>query len=157
MTFEVNEPQKALEEAEEIRTVEKLTIDAVRYKEKRSLDANAYFWVLADKIAKKLKSDKWTIYLLQLSKHGVFVDMQVKREAVSTLRGKFRYSEILDEYPEFSTVRCYFGSSSYDSQEMSDLIAGTVEDAKELGIETMTPDEIKALVAAWKGGKVDGY
>ena len=157
VTFLIYEKEKALEEIEKIKDVEKLTIEAKRYKKKRSLTANDYFWQLADKMAKKLKSDKWTMYLLQLSKYGVFVDMRIIPQAVKELDKTFRYVELLHETEEYTYVRAYYGSSTYDTEEMSNLIDGTVEDAKVLGIETMTPDDLERLVAVWKPNGVDSY
>lgn len=61
ITFEVNERSKAIEELEKIQNDE-LTINAEKVKEKRSLNANAYFWQLVDKIAKVLKSEKWSLH-----------------------------------------------------------------------------------------------
>ena len=52
--------------------------------------------------------------------------------------------------PGYKKVRTYFGSSSYDTREMSVLINSIVDDCKEQGIETMTPDELKSMVEAWK-------
>lgn len=151
ITFSVSEKEKALREVEEIKDVEKLDITAEKHRSKRSLDANAYFWVLCDKMAKRLGSDKWTIYLLQLSKYGVFADLQVKTQALEMLKEKFRYIEVLQEGEESCTVRCYFGSSTYNTKEMSDLIHGTVSDAEALGIDTITPEELDRMLAIWKG------
>ena len=50
------------------------------------------------------------------------------------------------------TVIAYYGSSSYDTAEMSRLVEAVVEEAKGLGVETMTPVELDRLKAAWKGG-----
>lgn len=133
-----------------------LVIDIKKYSPKRSLNANAYFWVLCDKIAKALGNDKDTIYLLQLSKYGVFVDVEIKRDALDYLRGKFRYVEDFDDgyTDDFTTARCYFGSSQYSRREMSDLINGTVQDAHDLGIKDIwTDEEIQALIENWEGSK----
>ena len=46
--------------------------------------------------------------------------------------------------------KIYRGSHTYDSYEMSKLIEGTVADAKEQGIDTKTPDEIRRMVSAWQ-------
>lgn len=46
-------------------------------------------------------------------------------------------------------LQCYFGSSTYDAKEMSVLIDGVVSECKEMGIETMTPDEIARLKSEW--------
>lgn len=154
LSFEINEKDKALEELHAIKELERLKIDVVKYRHKRSLDANAYFWQLCDKIAKRLGSDKWTIYLLQLSKYGVFVDVSVIREALPMLEREFRNTEILREMEWKGKagylVRCYYGSSDYDSKEMSELIEGTVNEAKELGIETLTPDELESMIEAMR-------
>lgn len=91
---------------------------------------------------------------MQLSRYGSFVDVEIIREAAETLAEKFRYTEMLDDYEDDPrvTVRCYFGSSLYSKEEMQRLIDGTVQDAKEIGVDTWTPDEIAAAIAAWKGG-----
>lgn len=150
VTFQIYEKEKALKELEAITEESELVIMAKPFKKKRSLDANAYFWVLCDKIAKRLGSDKWTIYLLQLSKYGVFADLEVKTQALQMLRDKFRYVEVLQENEESCKVRCYFGSSTYNTHEMSDLLNGTVGDAEGLGIETITPAEKERMLALWK-------
>lgn len=159
ITFEISDKDKALQEIDAIKDVDKLTIAAKKQRAKRSLDANAYFWLLCDRMAKRLNSDKWTIYLLQLSKYGVFADLAVDPEAVPLLKSKFRYVETLAASDEVMRVRCYFGSSTYNTQEMSDLINGTVSDANGLGVDTMTPDEINHMLAAWKASGLDtnGY
>ena len=150
----------AIEDEEAIAKLEKdkdkiLVLETKRHSDKRSLNANAYFWVLCDKMAKVLRTTKEAIYSLQLSRYGVFVDLDIERPAMSLLQGKFRYIEevIEDRLTESDriTARCYFGSSSYTKEEMARLIDGTVEDAKELGIDTWTPDEIERAIAAWEG------
>ncbi len=45
------------------------------------------------------------------------------------------------------------GSHTYDNKEMSALIDGTVEDAKEMGIETLSPGEIERLKALWNSNQ----
>lgn len=155
ISFQVDEKEKALEEIESIKEEERLTIDVKKFRKRRSLDANGYFWQLVDKMAKKLGSDKWTIYLLQISNYGVFTDVAVVCEAVPILERTFRYTEILQEIDLSGkpgrVVRCYAGSSTYDTKEMGELIEGTVRDARQLGIETLTPDEQEMLISAWKG------
>lgn len=166
VSFEIAEygEGKALSELQDLQGIEKLTIDAKKYREHRSIDANAYCWQLIDKIAKKLGVDKWTWYLHCIREYGVFQDLKIKPEAVFILRRYFRYIEPFNDgygantgdsegnEADLITVRCYFGSSKYDSKEMSDLIGGVVREAQELGIETLTPDEQARLISVWKGG-----
>lgn len=155
MTFEILNQSKAIEEADAIKD-EKLLIDVVKYKEKKSLNANSYFWVLADKIAKAVKSDKWTIYLMLLCKYGVFVDVCVIPEAVEDMKAHlqrdFRYIEVIEE-GEMSIVRCYYGFHTYSKDEANALIQATVEEAKLLGIETLTPNEIAEMMAHFEKEK----
>lgn len=149
--FEVD--RENLKELDNIKD-DLLILDVDKFRKKKSKDANAYFWKLADLIAKKIKSDKWSIYIWLLSKYGVFVDVAVIPEAVEDMRAKlkkdFRYIEIIDE-GEMSTVRCYYGIHTYNTKEMSDLITGTISEAKEIGVETLTPRELEQMMNSWKG------
>ena len=131
----------------------KISLDIDKYREHRSLNANAYFWKLCTQIAEALGSDKDTIYLRQLMTYGVFEDVIIKREAVEAFKKVIRYVQILDEYEtsDVVTARCYFGSSGYDTMEMSVLIDGTVQDAKEIGIDTWSQEEIDNLIKNWGG------
>lgn len=143
-------PDSALEQIERLKDKE-LVLEVKKYSPKRSLSANAYFWVLCDAIAKELRTDKEAIYKLQLSRYGVFVDVEIREEALPMLESKFRYVTTLDEgYGGMTIARCYFGSSGYTTEEMSRLIDGTVQDAKDLGIDTWTPDEIARALSTWR-------
>ena len=50
---------------------------------------------------------------------------------------------------EFKIINAYYGSSSFNSKQMSRLINDLVEDCKIYGIETKTPAEIKSLLESW--------
>lgn len=121
------------------------------HKEKRSLNANAYAWALIGKIADVLRSNKDDVYLDMLKRYG-------QSEIVSVLSnidvsGYFKHwteagrSKLNGK--EFTHYKIYKGSSEYDSREMSVLIDGIVSEAKELGVETLTPAEIDRLKEAW--------
>ena len=60
-------------------------------------------------------------------------------------------TEQVDYMPDGETVvvRCYYGSSTYNTKQMSRLIDFLVEECKELGIETMSPQELRSLMEAW--------
>lgn len=143
---------------EKLKTGNALVIETKNYSEKRSLNANAYFWVLCDKIARELRTTKEAVYLMQLSHYGVFYDVEIMREALPLLKTKFRYIETFIEddltESEMITARCYFGSSHYTRDEMQRLIEGTVKDAKEIGnVDTWTPEEIQRALEMWEGVK----
>ena len=44
---------------------------------------------------------------------------------------------------------CYYGSSTYDTREMSVLIDGVVSECKELDIETISPTELREMKERW--------
>lgn len=145
----------AIDEDTELEILEKqkdkkLVIDTKLFSAKRSLNANGYFWKLCDLIAQKLGTDKEAIYLMQLKHDGQFIDMEVKHEAMDMLRASFRYVEEYDDGLEYVFARCYIGSSHYDKAQMSRLIDGTVQQAKELGIDTWNPEEIANLIKNWE-------
>jgi hypothetical protein len=150
VTFAIEDTQEAEISLEKLKGKE-LTVEAKKHSLKRSLNANAYFWKLCDEIAKAIGSDKDTVYLMQLGHYGVFVDLQLDREVLPELMRTYRYVEEFNEGDEKTAfTRCYIGSSNYDSAEMARLIDGTVNDAKELGIETWSQEEIEKLTSMWQ-------
>lgn len=126
-------------------------IEIKEYKQKRSLNANSYCWVLINKIANVMRKSKEEVYLQMLVDYG-------QSELVSILssidvKGYFKYykeagKSVLNN-KEFTHYRVYKGSSEYDTKEMSILIDGIVQEAKQLGIETMTPDQLAELKSLW--------
>jgi hypothetical protein len=121
------------------------------YKEKRSLNSNSYCWVLIGKIADILRTSKDEIYLIMLKKYG-------QSELVSVLsniniEGYFKYYEVAGtsmlNNKEFTHYKVFKGSSEYDTREMSILIDGIVQEAKELEIEVLPPEEIERLKSLW--------
>lgn len=129
------------------------------FREKRSLDANAYFWVLADKLAEKLNSTKEEVYKNYIKDIGGNSGIVcVEDKAVDKLCEVWESRGIgyqTDVFPSklkgCTNVVLYYGSSTYDTKQMSRLIDFVVEDCKEQGIETKTPDEIENLKSLWKG------
>ena len=126
--------------------------DITEHKEKRSLNANAYCWALIGKIADALRISKEEVYLDALKNYG-------QSEIVSVLsdikvNGYFKYYEKVGtghvNGREFTHYKVFKGSSEYDSREMSILIDGVVQQAKDLDIETLPPHEIARLKEKWQ-------
>jgi hypothetical protein len=126
---------------------------------RRSLDANAYCWVLCDRIADVLRSTKEEVYRRAIREVGVFQDVAVQQgSAVKTLvqtwtsRGIGWIAEVFDSSlidrsgKRMMRVRLYSGSHIYDTKEMSRLIDWLVDEAKGLGIETLPEDELKRML-----------
>lgn len=121
------------------------------YKEKRSLNANAYAWVLITEIGNVLRKSKEEVYLQMLKDYG-------QQELVSVLssinpKGYFKYYEKVGNSilngKEFTHYRIFKGTSEYNTKEMSIFIDGVVQEAEQLEIETKTPDEIERLKMMW--------
>lgn len=142
----------------------KISIDIKR--EKRSVDANAYMWVLLDKLANKLSNDGVVYTSETLYKHAIHMTgrptyLPIRRDAVEAFKRQWRMdrvgriAEVMGEskIPGYVVVAAYQGSSEYDSKEMSRLIDFIVEECKEQGIETQSPEYIKRLLTEWGGSK----
>lgn len=139
----------------------KMSVDIKEQKGKRSLDANAYCWVLCDRISsvKGLSAKKADVYKQAVRDYGVCENLLITNEGVSKFVSGWndpgRYGKFCDvmgksrQHPDHTWVRAYYGSSDYNSKEMAVLIDGLVSDAKELGIETMTPDQIAEMKSLW--------
>lgn len=144
----------------DLRECEKVSITIKKYRRKRSLDANAYHWVLCTKIAAVLNTSKEEVHNSLLRSYGqIELDESGKPMAFSMLskfdmerRTDMHVKAIGQRFFNGKSVTDYIiikGSHQYDTKEMSILIDGTVQDAKELGIETATPDEIEKMKQQW--------
>jgi hypothetical protein len=127
---------------------------------KRSLNANSYFWLLVGEIAEALRLDNQSIYETMLQRYSkAYTYMVVKPEAVQQIKATLREGHIYAyeignvdvNDKEGVQLQLYYGSSTFDSKSMSRLIDGIVGEAKELNIETATPNEIAKLKQDWKG------
>lgn len=138
----------------------KLTVTAKKYRKKRSLDANAYSWVLLDKIAKAMGSTSEEVYEEMLRRYGYPLYDEDEKPVIISLKAEMDISS-LDIHLKFvgeghvqnklfKHYKVIRGQSTYDTKEMSTFIDGIVSEAKELGIETLTPDELERMKAAWK-------
>ena len=157
-TAEMEQVAKALKTALENKRAIKLQILAPKTvgmseRKKRSLDANAYFWVLVGKIADKLRASKDEIYFEMLKKYGQSITVTV-RAGLDLSRAGLKYYELFKDGisagKPFEAYRVFIGSSQYDTREMSVLIDGVVQEAKELGIETLTPLELAEILGRYE-------
>lgn len=135
----------------------KYAVEIKPYRIKRSLDANAYCWVLCRKIAEKLGSTDREVYKLAVRDYGLTTIRPEKAELVDDLvrmwdsMGLGNSYDILGDskLKGYINVKYYYGSSSYNTKHMARLIDGLVQDAKEQGIETATPEELERMMQQW--------
>lgn len=158
LTFEVNENADTLFQIyEELKTAEKLTVKIGKYSKKRSLDANAYCWVLISKLAEKLNIPKTDIYRSAIKEIGGNSDtVCILDKAVQSLCDGWQRNGIgwmTETFPSkldgCTNVTLYYGSSTYDTAQMSRLINIIVEECRQLGIETKSKEEVESLLRAW--------
>jgi hypothetical protein len=157
--FRVPSPAVAKQVCETFEQDKQYDLTLKKRTRKRSLDANRYFWQLLDKMADVLERRKEDLYLEYVKQCGPFKDFTLTEDEAKTF--KVAWSMLgtgwpteqvdYDEDGEHIILRAYYGSSRYNTKQMSRLIDMVVEDAKELGIETMTPDELCRLKGAWHG------
>lgn len=125
-------------------------------KKKRSLSANSYAWTLLDQLAEKTHIAKTEIYRRLVKEIGGNSELMCAQDkAVKALCDYWErlgigwVTEIEDSKLDGCTnIRLYKGSSEYDTAQMSRLIDLIVQECKQQGIETMTPQEIAALMEA---------
>lgn len=123
------------------------------YRQKRSLNANTYAWVLINEMANRLRTSKDEVYQEMLKRYGQSKVISVLSEIDISRFVKY-YEEIGKghvEGKEFTHYRCFIGSSEYDSREMAILIDGIVDEAKELGIDTLPTTAVERMKALWQG------
>lgn len=143
----------------QVTSKERLKIACLFYKEKRSLNANAYFHVLVDKIAKIMKlgmdevKERLVIeYGTAASENGEQIIAALPKTA--NVKSYYPYAKWIGDFTakngkEYSQYLFYKKTHTLDSSEMSKLIEGVVFEAKDLGIETRTPQEIAYMLDRW--------
>jgi hypothetical protein len=130
-------------------------------KQRRSLDSNAYFHVLCDKLRQKMnpplsmaacKNHLITSYgQPEYDENGNMVYLKANIPVDKMQEVEYLHCQpVKSESENVIFYRVYRGSHTYNTAEMAQLIAGTVDECKALGIETATPQEIARMQAAWE-------
>ena len=136
-------------------------IKAVLFKPKRSKQQNAYYWILATEIGNVMRKSKTVIHNQMLRDYGqpllingehpyVFIpdtdeaEEEVLRAETYHLKptGHIKEGKLGHDYRAYYPM---LGSSEYNTAEMAILLDGTIQEAKALGIETLTPEEIDRM------------
>lgn len=149
--IETKEVERIIEGYEALKDIEQLDIEIKVHREKRSLNANAYCWKLITEIANVNRTSKDEVYIEMLKRYGQSDFVSVLSEI--DVACYFKYYEVAGQSKlngkDFTHYKVFKGSSEYDTKEMSILIDGVISECKELGIETMTPNELKKLKESW--------
>lgn len=135
-----------------------IDVEIKKHRKKRSLDANAYFWVLCDRLSVATGIPKKELYREYVKNiggncyHGCFKDSEIDSVLSDWERNGLGWiTETMESQIDGCTVAVlFYGSSQYDNSQMSRLIDFVVEDCKDNNIETMTPDELARIKEEWK-------
>lgn len=140
---------------------QKIDIQIKKHSETRSLDANAYMWVLISKIQDKLSIPKETIYKDLIKNVGSYEVVPIKNEAVEKFTKAWHRNglgwiteTVKSKIEGYTNVLAYYGSSSYNTKEMSRLIDLVVQECNQLQIPTKSDEEIKILLESWENEKI---
>ncbi len=158
LTFTLTQKQDVSDLKAIVANGKLLAIEISKAKKKRSLDSNSYLWALCQKIAEVIHSTKELVYQKFIRDVGQFEIVPIKNEAVErwievwNSKGLGWFAEVMEDskLPGYKKVISYYGSSVYDQKEMSVLLDEVVRECKEMNIETLPPDEIRALKESWK-------
>lgn len=152
-------PEEASRMAQTVDSGREYVLTVKQYRQKRSNDANAYFWVLAGKLSAVLGISPDEIYRSYVPDVGDnFTIVRVRSDRLKEWNRVWcdgHYGRLCRDLGEsdlegYHDVISFISSSDYDTKQMSRLIELAVQDCKEVGIETMTPDEQAKMLAAWE-------
>ena len=129
------------------------------HREKRSLDANAYCWVLIGKLAAKLRVTPEEVYRSYIPDvAGNYEVVPVRDDKISAWEKLWcsgHIGRMIEDIGPcrnavgYHNIRSFIGSSDYDTCQMNRLIQLVVQDCKEQEIDVMTPKEIQLLTQEW--------
>lgn len=131
------------------------------WREKRSLNANSYFHVLVDKIAKKMQLGADEVKAQMVLEYGAIAAEGGERIIVALpksvdVNDYYPYAKWIGDFTTkngrlYSQYIFYKQTHTLDKAEMAQLIEGVIWEAQQLGIETRTPDELASLIENWEG------
>lgn len=142
-----------------------LSVELKQWRKKRSLDANAYYWQLLTKLSESLGESKDYMHNYILRKYGQIeiIDGQAVYTVIpDTNEAQKKVDEAQTYHLKptsqvkvgrgglmYRTYMMLRGSSDYDTKEMSHLIDGLVTECKDVGIETIPPEELERMMQAY--------
>ena len=138
---------------------EDVKFDVDIHKEKRSLTANGYLWVLLQKMADVLGTTKEEVYETMLDRYGQLLTDDEGNHYLVTIKSDIDLSKLEGHYKKYKSngkFSAYFiikGSSEYNTKEMATLLDGVISECKDLGIETKDKAEIQSLLDSWEKKK----
>ena len=137
------------------------TYEIAEVKKKRSLDSNAFAWKICTEIANVVGNTKEDVYRDAISHVGVYETLQFndtptksRFDAMNTFKQKWMangegwLTKTLDA--DKCIIQAYYGSSRYNTKEMSVLIDYLVMQGKQVGVQVLTQEQIELMKTEWK-------
>ena len=166
VTFEMCEGQPALKMAQRYKDGVRVVIKVTEHKEDRSLKANAYYWQLLTKLAKVQRISNNYCHNVMLRRYGVIEEFdgepmyaiipdtdEAEKKADESETYHIKPTSNVREGNDGVMYRTYMvlkGSSQMDTAEFSRLVSGLVDECRQCGIETKTPEEIASMMEGYK-------
>lgn len=117
------------------------------YKPKRTLSQNSYAWALINELANKMRMSKEEMYINLLEDYSQYLMIPVEKGKKPN--GYFKYYKYIATTningKEADYYKVFKGSSEFNTEEMGIFLDGIIQECKQLGIETLTPEEIEAM------------
>ena len=133
-------------------------LEVKEHRKKRSLDANAYAWVLINKIADELRMPPVEIYRQAIQNvGGNYEVLPVKEEAAEHFKQVWQAQGLgwpcvdmgRSRIDGYRNLRAYYGSSTYTTSQMAQLIDNLLQDCRAMDIEVKSEEEIASILGAW--------
>ena len=133
-------------------------LEVKEHRKKRSLDANAYAWVLINKLADAMRITPLEVYRQAIQNvGGNYEILPIKEDAADHFKRIWESKGLgwpcvdmgKSKIDGYRNMRAYYGSSTYDTRQMSQLIDNLVQDCKALDIETLTPEKRSLMMETW--------
>lgn len=135
--------------------------DVIEHKEKRSLSQNAYYWVLIGKVADKHRISKSRLHNNMLRHYGqrMFIDdkpvivylpdtEESENTAMESDTVHLKQTSSVMEGNNGITYRAWVmlrGSHDYNTKEMTVLLDGLIQEAKQVDVEVLTPAQLEEM------------
>ena len=129
------------------------------HKKRRSNDANAYCWEMIGRLAEVMRISPVEVYRQAILNIGGNYDVvPIREDAVARFTESWQRQglgwPVIDlgasKIPGYRNIQAFYGSSTYDTRQMSVLIDNIVQDCRAVGIDTKSREELDSLLGAWK-------
>lgn len=127
-------------------------IEITEHKNKRSLNANSYAWSLLTQLSQNMNIPKEELYKRYVKELNFYKEVELNNEAYQIFKKGWEHNGIawMCEKVDQSRVHAYYGSSVYNTKQMSQLIDNIVQDCKQVGIEVLEDKKIQSLLKDWE-------